>query len=522
MKTSIVSSIPSTKGLSGRTSFQLRATKNVAICRAQTTLSLCSPATQPSGGQDGLRHFGRASWRAMLLVPCLTLAVAGCAKKHFTSWESIKNPEVSAQLKSFVAEKEMQANAAIKANGEKLPPEFKSFFTAAEQGDWLAASNVFADLQSRASQSEHSGKTDEQLRGTPWQAIVETWGAFDALGEGDEKYSAAYANDIISSIPPGSIYFGGTDPGRFLITAMQKNQVAGDPFFTLTQNWLANSSYLDYLRSMYSGRIYTPTADDLQRCSQAYTNAAARRLQEHQLKPGEHVSLDTSGRVEISGYVATIEIRARMAKVIFDKNTNREFYIEESFPFDWMYPYLEPHGLIFKLNRQPLAELSDKVVRRDQDYWTKTIQPMIGSWLNPDTTVKEVAAFAEKVFGRHDFSRFSGDPDFVQNAYSQHMFSKERSSIAGLYAWRVEHAQDAADKERMSAAADFAFRQAFALCPDSPETVFRYVKFLMEQKRATDALLIAETAAKMPGMQGSKGQQLRNLISQLERHQSRN
>ena len=63
-----------------------------------------------------------------------------------------------------------------------------------------------------------------------------------------------YANDIIASIPPGSIYFGGTDPGRFLITAMEKSQVNADPFFLLTQNALADGNYLDYLRSMYGGQ----------------------------------------------------------------------------------------------------------------------------------------------------------------------------------------------------------------------------------------------------------------------------
>lgn len=27
-----------------------------------------------------------------------------------------------------------------------------------------------------------------------------------------------------------------------------------------------------------------------------------------------------------------------------------------------MYPYLEPHGFTFKINRQPLDKLSDKIV----------------------------------------------------------------------------------------------------------------------------------------------------------------
>jgi hypothetical protein len=180
-----------------------------------------------------------------------------------------------------------------------------------------------------------------------------------------------------------------------------------------------------------------------------------------------------------------------------------------------MYPYLEPHGLIMRLNRQPLSELSGEIVRRDHDYWTKTVTPMIGDWLKPDTTVKEVAAFAEKVFARHDFSGFAGDPQFVQNDYSCKIFSKERCSIAGLYGWRAQHATDAAEKKRMNAEADFAFRQAFALCPHSPEVVFRYANLLMSESRISDALLMAETAAKMPEMKGSDGEQIRALPGRL-------
>jgi hypothetical protein len=144
---------------------------------------------------------------------------------------------------------------------------------------------------------------------------------------------------------------------------------------------------------------------------------------------------------------------------------------------------------------------------------------MIGNWLNDDTPVSDVAAFAEKVFRRHDFGGFTGDPSFIQNAYAHKTFSKERSSIAGLYAWRAQHATNAAEKQRMNDAADFAFRQAWTLCPYSPEAVFRYVNFLLEQKRGVDALLIAETAAQMPAMQGSDGAQVRALVEQLKKFQ---
>jgi hypothetical protein len=443
------------------------------------------------------------------------LFISGCAKKQMTSFQSLKNPEVAARLKSFVAEKEAQANAAT----NQMPSEFKSFFNAAAKGDWLTVSNAFVEFRKHAGQYDHSGKTDERLRGTAWQAVLETWGALDAFGEGDEKYSAAYGNDIIDSIPPGSIYFGGTDPGRFLITAMQKSHVNGDPFFTLTQNALADSTYLEYLHGMYGAKIYTPTDENSKKCFQDYMKDAQERVQKHQLKQGENVTVGADGKLQVSGQIAVMEINGLLAKVVFDKNPDREFFIEESFPLDWMYPYLEPHGLIMKINRQPLSELSEEIVRKDHEYWSDYVKPMIGGWLNDDTPVEQVAAFAKKTFGKQDFAGFTGDPRFIQNDYAHKTFSKLRSSQAGLYAWRLKQAADMSEKERMARAADFAFRQAWALCPDSPEAIFRYVNLLMEQKRVADALVVAETAAQMPANQGKDGGQIRNLVEQLKKFQ---
>ena len=68
----------------------------------------------------------------------------------------------------------------------------------------------------------------------------------------------------------------------------------------------------------------------------------------------------------------------------------------------------------------------------------------------------------------------------------------------------------------MNDAADFAYRQSWALCPYSPETVVRYVNLLMSESRFSDALLVAETAAKMPAMKGDDGAQMRGLITQLQ------
>ena len=70
----------------------------------------------------------------------------------------------------------------------------------------------------------------------------------------------------------------------------------------------------------------------------------------------------------------------------------------------------------------------------------------------------------------------------------------------------------------MAREADFAFRQAWALCPYSTEAVFRYVDLLIEQKRVADALVVAETAAQMPSIR-QRGRQIRGLVEQLKKFQ---
>src|SRR5437870_4615859 len=383
----------------------------------------------------------------------MALAVAGAglslgdAVETIPAW-SFERSEVARQLKRFVAEKQAQATAALQTERKEMLPEFSAMFAAAAQGDWTSINKIWSDLRERAPQYEGKGPKDDRLHGTAWQAMLEIWGGFGNIATA-EKQVVAFGRDAISSIPPGSIYFGGTDPGRCVITALQKSQVNADPFFTLTQNALADGSYLQYLRDMYGGKIYIPTDEDSKECFNEYLSDAQRRLQEKKLKPGEDVK-EVDGKVQVSGQVAVMAINALLAKIIFDKNSDREFYLEESFPLDWMYPHLSPNGPIMKINRQPLSELSEEIVRRDHRYWTHALQPMIGDWLNYDTPVQKVIAFAAR-------ARPPKQDQYVRNDAAQKWASKLRSSIAGVYAWRAEHAASEKEKTVMAREADFAF-----------------------------------------------------------------
>ena len=93
------------------------------------------------------------------------------------------------------------------------------------------------------------------------------------------------------------------------------------------------------------------------------------------------------------------------------------------------------------------------------------------------------------------------------------MFSKWRSSIAGVYDWRIPNSTSPDEQKRMIKAADFGFRQAFAICPSSPEVVFRYVNRLISLGRVDDAIRLAEAAIKV----SPTNEQLKNLLTELHR-----
>ncbi len=287
--------------------------------------------------------------------------------------------------------------------------------------------------------------------------------------------------------------------------------------------------------------IFTPTPEESQQCFNEYLQDAQKRLahdmqfpnEPKQIRPGEDVKILNVGgeqRVQVTGQVAVMAINGLLTKVIFDKNPGHEFYVEESFPLDWMYPHLTPYGIIMKINREPLPELTEDIVKRDHEFWSRYAERLIGTnVVNYDTPVSNIAAFIEKVYLEHNFSGFQGDRKFVRDDQAQKAFSKLRSSIGGVYAWRVgevtqqiiaaqqkppgQRSQEEINRlnhlmvvrERMIKETDFTFRQAFAFCPYSPEAVFRYSQFLLQMNppRLDDAWIVATTCQKLDPHNGS-------------------
>ena len=414
------------------------------------------------------------------------------------------------RLKQFFTSKEAQARTLLKEEKQEPPPEMWDFFKAGQNGQWSNVESLYGKLRGAR------GEKDKRLLTMAWQPLIECEGAFEAFTEGEEKYVVMLGREILDSMPPGSVYFGANDAGRWLPTIFSKSHPKADPVFTLTQNGLADALYLKYIRTMYGDRLTLPTDDDSQKAFSNYVADAGRRLKEGKLKPGEDVK-EVGGQVQVAGQMAVIGIYGRLARTIFNANPKQEFFIAESFPLDWMYPYLSPNGPIMKINRNPVTELSDETVQKDRDYWIKLVDQALGQWLTPQTSVKEVCDFARAVFLNKDPGNYHADPKFMRNAWACKNYSKLRSSIAGLYAWRAKNSGSANEKPLMTKEADFAFRQAFALCPDSPEVVFRYVNLLIDNGRKADALLLAQTAELIDPRNSNFNQ----VVQELERDVNR-
>jgi tetratricopeptide (TPR) repeat protein len=261
----------------------------------------------------------------------------------------------------------------------------------------------------------------------------------------------------------------------------------GDKHITLTQNALADGTYLNYLDVLYGDQMATLTQDDSQRAFQDYIADAQKRLEHDQqfpnepkqLKPGEDVKV-VDGKVQVSGQIAVMAINEKLFQMLMDKNPDASFAMEESFPFSALYGSASPLGPVIAMgNAQQQSDLNATQVAQSVDYWQTAAQQLLS------------------------------DPETPQGSDARYAYSKLITSQAGLL---VDHG--------LSAEAEQEFRVALQLTPDSPEAVFRYINLLMSQNRVTDALPVVENAIKAaPDNQQLQG--LRNNLNDIKKSQGR-
>ncbi len=247
------------------------------------------------------------------------------------------------------------------------------------------------------------------------------------------------------SYPPemetNAVFYGGTDPGRFVPTYMIYSAGVRPDVYLITQNALADQTYLDTMRGLYADSIWMPTADDNQVAFGQYWDD----IQTGRRPDLGGIRRDASGRMSVNGAQAVMEINGIIARQIFDRNRDgHAFYVEESYAIDWMYPYLVPNGLIMRIRHDPGA-LPPRAVRDDMDFWDWYVR------------------------------RLHADPNFAREIPARKAFNKLRGSIAGLYA-----------RSRRYREAERAYKEAQSLYVYSPESAFRLVSDILVPEHLFD------------------------------------
>ena len=393
----------------------------------------------------------------------------------------------------FVSEKRLLAESICKKHDQQLSPDATNLFAAAQKNDWVTSSNLFFAIANAC--RSPSGAWSPPLS---WGPVAETYGTYELVHAWSPEFLEQFGNGIVKSIPAGSIYFGGSEAGRFAVSLFSQSHSQGRPFFTLTQNALSDPSYLIYIRDMYGDKIKLPDDNDIAKCTEEYKKNAQARLEHDQAFPSEPRQIRQAedvriidGKIQINGPVCVMAVHALVVKLIMDRNPDRAFFYEESYDLEAIEPLLIPHEFIFKINRQPVGTISSEALRADREFWTHKTDSWLGSWLKTNTTIAEITNFVNRTYVRNEVKEFKGDPRFIKDAEARYAFANLRCAIAGLYAWRASHSKDPAERQRMLTEADFSFRQAFAICPSHPGVVIRYANLLIPAERISDALNVA-------------------------------
>ena len=220
--------------------------------------------------------------------------------------------------------------------------------------------------------------------------------------------------------------------------------------------------------------IYIPNPDDSNSAFKEYVEA----IQSGKIQAGADVKIE-NGRVNVEGVAGVMAINGILAKWIFDRNKDKHsFYVEESYVIPWMYSYLTPHGVIMKLEKDPVPspqenpKLWEGIIARDKAYWNK---------LTGDFLVR---------------------PDFKRNSDAQKSFSKMRSALAGLY-----------DARGLYSEAEYAFKQSLQLCPDSPEANFRLADLYTRQRRFDEARKLIQTYLAFDNYNNNVRSYLGNIVN---------
>jgi hypothetical protein len=386
---------------------------------------------------------------------------------------------VSGKVVAFAESRRAIAQKMAKRAKVQVTPEIEAFFAAAQAGKWEDITNRFEKLN-QLRKSEETAKEVSAL----WSPILETLGVAEAAHSWPAQKLLDYGQAVLGSLKPGMVYVGGTDPGRFIPTLMNETS-DGDRHVVLTQNALADNTYLQYVSFLYADQLGTLSQEDSKRAFEEYLSDAQKRLahdqqfplEPKQIRPGEDVQM-IDGRVQVSGQIAVMAINEKLLTMIMDKNPDATFALEESLPLKSTYGNAVPMGPIMELRvPDPPTSFTQQTAAQAVDYWQTTANQLVN------------------------------DPETPADSDPRKAYSKMASAQANLL---INH--------NFIPEAEQAFKAATEICPTSPEAVFGYVNLLMSHNQMAQAVPVVESAiAAAPD-----NELFRDLLQNLQNLKGRN
>ena len=315
--------------------------------------------------------------------------------------DSRRTPEqiVSDKVLQFGKHRRQIVLDLAERHNEPVPDEVLKFFDAIDAGDWTEADRLFQLMAKRSGQYDNSPPGDPKLNHF-WPAVLETYGVAEQAHNLPAAELLKFGEDILSTVPPGAVYIGGTDSGRFIPTLIAETSAVLRPV-VLTQNALIDSRYLEYIQYLYGDRLALPTQADAERLLAEYTADATKRLEHDEQFPDQPKQVRhlekverKDGKVEVGGNAAVMGLNQRLLQLILEKNPELSFILQESFPLKETYAEAAPAGPVMQLRARdssdplPQAEASKSV-----DYW-RSITSQMTSATHSDESLKNYSHMA--------------------------------------------------------------------------------------------------------------------------------
>ncbi len=344
-------------------------------------------------------------------------AAAGRLPRPRSASEAGRSAEeiVAAKVIQFGRSRRDIVRAIARRSQQEVPQVIEKFFDAVEAGNWEEIRTRWQELVKHSSQYGWSKDNWPDIN-PYWPAVLDAYGVAEQAHLWPAQQLLDYGNRILDSLSPGMVYVGGTDNGRWIPELL--NETSGEePHIILTQNALADGRYLDFLNTLYSGQMNTLTSGDSQRVFQQYTADAQKRLlhdqqfpdEPKQVLPGENITIDSNGKVNISGQVAVMAINEQLLQLLMQKNPGLSFGMQESFPMKGLYPDAVPLGPLMALNAGSADAFTPSLAAQSVDYWAATTQQLLddpGTAATPDTlrAYSHDVSAAANLLAAHNFN----------------------------------------------------------------------------------------------------------------------